>query len=149
MAFDHADLEETEDVLGIFYGGRGQVGGQLLVMNRRLLFGPIDIGLARVVALDGVQAAGVRGLGMVKGLLDAYEPLKQKQIWLRHVKAVEAKGKASLFSLPKIRITTVTDEVVEYGIAKSTTTPNIHPGNNAKRDEAISVIRDAMSRVSR
>ena len=39
-------LDEMEDVLGVFYGGRGQVGQQFVVTNRRLLMGPLDTGIA-------------------------------------------------------------------------------------------------------
>ncbi|MBA3779981.1 MAG: hypothetical protein H0X16_11925 [Chloroflexi bacterium] len=108
MSFDQPALDEMEDVLGVFYGGRGQVGGQLLITNRRLMFGPVDVGLARVLSLEPLAAVGAPGIGIVKAALDAYEPLKQKQIWLRHIKTVEPKGNASLFSPPKIRLTMVT-----------------------------------------
>ncbi len=35
-----------EDVLRVFYGGRGGVGQQYVVTNRRLLTGPLDTGMA-------------------------------------------------------------------------------------------------------
>jgi hypothetical protein len=141
--FDQAALEETEDVLGVFYGGRGQVGGQLVVTSRRLLIGPIDTAMPRAIVFDGANAIGVPGAGFAKAVLEAYEPLKQKQIFLRHVTAVEARGNGGLFSAPGLRITTATGEVIDYGIVRSTTTPNIHPGNRSVRDQAVAIIQKA------
>jgi hypothetical protein len=44
-------LDEMEDVVGVFYGGRGQVGQQFVVTNRRLLIGPLDVGMDQVLKL--------------------------------------------------------------------------------------------------
>ncbi len=145
FAFDQTELEETEDVLGLFYGGRGQVGGQLLVTNRRLLFGPINTAMAQAIVVGGADLAGVPGAGIIKDLLAAYEPLKKKQVFLRHVDNVEPHGDGGLFSPPGLRITTVTAETIDYGIVRSTTTPSVHPGNRAVRDQAVAVIRSAVT----
>lgn len=142
--FDQPDLEETEDVLGVFYGGRGQVGGQLVVTNRRLLFGPIETAMARAIVFDGGDAIGVPGAGLAKALLDAYEPLKQKQIFLRHITSVDSGGGGGLFSAPSLKIKTATDEVIEYGIVRSTLTPNIDPANREIRDQAVALITAAV-----
>ncbi|MBA2633778.1 MAG: hypothetical protein H0U86_12410, partial [Chloroflexi bacterium] len=123
--------------------GRGQVGGQLVVTNRRLLFGPIDTAMSQAIVFGGADAIGVPGAGLVKGVLEAYEPLKRKQVFLRHVTSVEARGNGGLFSAPGLRITTATGETIDYGIVRSTTTPNIHPGNRAVRDQAVAVINAA------
>ena len=42
--FSEPALIETEDVLGVFYGGPRAWGGKLIVTNHRLIFAPIDLG---------------------------------------------------------------------------------------------------------
>jgi len=144
MTFDQPALDEAEDVLQVFYGGRGQVGGQLVVTNRRILFGPVDTALVRSIGFEALSALGAPGIDIVKAALDAYEPLKQKQIWLRHIRSVDALGTASLFSPPKIVIVTATNERIEYGIVATTTTPNGDTRNNGVRDLAVQVLRTAV-----
>jgi hypothetical protein len=147
MSFDLPDLDETEDVLGVFYGGRGQVGGQLVVTNRRLLFGPVRTDFVRAIGLGGAGAAGVPGTGFVKSLLDAYEPLKQKQIFLRHVVAITPGRNAGWTGPPTFRLTLDTESILEYGIVASTLTPNPSPANNVARDRAIDVISRAVAQA--
>ncbi len=141
--FDQVALEETEDVRGVFYGGRGQVGGQLIVTTRRLLFGPIATGIPR--ALFGL--IDVDGLDTVGKLLDAYEPLKARQVFLRHVTEVERGRDAGWTGAPSIRIRLATEELIEYGIVASTTTANMMGVNNEVRDRAVAVIRDAVDKA--
>lgn len=74
--FDTNPIDESEDVLGVFYGSRGQVGQQIVITNRRLLLGPIDTGIA--LAIDAyVLNKGVPQAGdLVKAILAHYAPLK-------------------------------------------------------------------------
>jgi hypothetical protein len=143
--FDQTPLDETETVKGVFYGGRGQVGGQLIVTNRRLLFGPIDVAFPRAIVEGTGDLAGITGMGLVKGLLDAYEPLKKREIWLRHVLRVDSAGLSSLFSPPKIRLTLATEEVLEWGVVKSTSTASISKDNEVARDRCVATIRAAIA----
>jgi hypothetical protein len=145
MAFDLPELDETEVVRGVFYGGRGQVGGQLVVTNRRLLFGPISTELVRAMGTGGAEAAGLPGASIIKAMLDAYEPLKQKQIFLRHITGVAAGRDAGWTGAPTIRISLDTESTLEYGIVMSTRSPNPLPGNNIARDHALVVIRAAVA----
>lgn len=147
MTFDLPDLEEAEDVLGVFYGGRGQVGGQLVVTSRRLLFGPIATELIRAVGSAVGDAASVPGTGVFKALLDSYEPLKAKQIFLRHVVSVDPGRNAGWTGPPTLKISLDTEGALEYGIVASTLSPNPMPANNVARDRAIAVIRAAVAKV--
>ena len=143
--FDQSPLEESEVVKGVFYGGRGQVGGQLIVTNRRLLLGPINVALARAFVEGAGDLAGVGWVAHVKGLLDAYEPLKKREIWLRHVVSVEPKGSSSLLAPPKVRLLLATEEVLEWGVVKSTSTPNFSKENEVARDRCVATIRSAIA----
>jgi hypothetical protein len=141
--FDQAPLEETEDVRGVFYGGRGQVGGQLIVTNRRLLFGPIATALPKAIFGE----VDVPVLSSLTKILDAYEPLKSRQVFLRHVVSVEKGRNAGFTGAPTIRIRLATEEVIEYGIVAGTLTPNPMPVNNEVRDRALVLIADAVAKA--
>jgi hypothetical protein len=141
--FDQVPLEETEDVRGVFYGGRGQVGGQLIVTNRRLLFGPIATALPKAIFGE----VDVPVLSSVTKILDAYEPLKSRDVFLRHVVSVVKGRDAGFTGAPTIRIHLATEEVIEYGIVASTLTPNPMPSNNEARDRALAVIIDAVAKA--
>ncbi len=138
-------VDELEDVRGVFYGGRGQVGAQFVVTNRRLLLGPLDTRVA--VAIDKYILNTISsGVGTVIGeVLASYGPMSARTIWLRHVRDVQPTNNASLFKAPGLRITTDTDESISLGIVQTTTTPNLSSANNAVRDQAVQVIRTAVA----
>lgn len=137
-------LDEMEDVLGVFYGGRGQVGQQIIVTNRRLLMGPIDVGL--VLKIETYLLNKVGGPGdLVKDILNSYAPMQPETLWLRHVVDVQATNNASLFKAPGLRITTDTEQRIDMSIVATSTTPNLSGKNNAVRDRAVEVIRAAIA----
>jgi hypothetical protein len=137
-------LDEMEDVLGVFYGGRGQVGQQIIVTNRRLLIGPIDTGIA--LKIDTYILNKIGGPGdLVKDVLNSYAPMQPTTIWLRHVVSVQATNNASLFKAPGLRITTDTAEQIEIRVVATQTTPNLSSKNNPVRDRAVEIIRTAVN----
>jgi hypothetical protein len=137
-------LDEMEDVLGLFYGGRGQVGQQYVVTNRRLLMGPIDTGIALDIDSYILNAAAPGGGDLLKNVLTHYAPMNPKTLWLRHVIDVQPTNNASLFKAPGIRITTDTDQVFNISIVASAKTMSVLPKNNGVRDRAVQVIREAV-----
>lgn len=142
--YDTEPLDEQEDVLGVFYGGRGQVGQQLVVTNRRLLLGPIDTGIAQQIdayVLDKTVGGG----GLLKSVLSEYAPMNPKTIWLRHVSAVTATNGASLFKAPGVRIDTDTEQSIEMGIVKTTMTRSGSKENNAVRDRFVQLLTEAVA----
>jgi hypothetical protein len=145
--YDTEPLDEMEDVLGVFYGGRGQVGQQIVVTNRRLLMGPLDTGIA--LDIDAYvlnQALAGAGAGdLLKNVLGHYAPMNPKTLWLRHVVGVRATHNASLFKAPGLRITTDTDQVFNLGIVATPTTMSRNPKNNGVRDVAVRVITAAVA----
>jgi hypothetical protein len=137
-------LDEMEDVLGVFYGGRGQVGQQYVVTNRRLLMGPINTKIALDIDSYILDQAVSGGGSLVKSVLTDYAPMNPMTLWLRHVVDVQPTNNASLFKPPGLRITTDTDQVFNLGIVASARTMNISSKNNGLRDKAVQVIRDAV-----
>lgn len=146
FTYEQAELEETEDVLGVFYGKRGEVGGQLIVTNRRLLLGPLDVNLAQTITLGGLGQVGVPGTDLLTSLLDAYAPLAKKQVWLRHITAVEPRH-GGLLPQPGLRITTATGETIDFKVAKAPTSFIWSRENTVARDEAIILIRAAIKKA--
>jgi hypothetical protein len=144
--FDYSTgpVDEFEDVLGVFYGGRGQVGQQYVVTNRRLLIGPIDTGIAQQIDayILNQAAAGVGDL--LKNILSKYAPMSPQTIWLRHIVDVQATNNAGLLRPPGLRLRTDTDQVFDLGVVKSTTTWNPSPKNNTARDAMVEVLRTAI-----
>lgn len=145
--YETEPLDGMEDVLGVFYGGRGQWGQQFVVTNRRLLMGPIDTGIALAIdayildqALPGAGAGG-----LIKDVLSQYAPKSPKTLWLRHVVGVEPTNNAGLLKAPGIRISTDTEQTFDIGIVATTTTPNVSKKNNEVRDRAVEVIRAAVA----
>lgn len=145
--YETEPLDEMEDVLGVFYGGRGQWGQQLVVSNRRLLMGPLDAGIALEIDAYVLDQAlpGAGAGGLLKNVLSQYAPKNPKTLWLRHVVDVQPTNNAGLFKAPGLRITTDTEEVFNIGIVATTTTPNLSKKNNGFRDRAIEVIRAAVA----
>jgi hypothetical protein len=146
MRFDYTTepVDEQEDVLGVFYGGRGQVGQQYVVTNRRLLIGPIDTGIAQEINAYVINQAVPGGGDLVKNILSRYAPMSPKMLWLRHIVDVQATNNARLLKPPGIRLATDTDQVFDLGIVESTTTWNPSPKNNVARDRMVEVLRTAV-----
>jgi hypothetical protein len=142
--FKTEPLDEMEDVLGVFYGGRGQVGQQYVVTNRRLLMGPLDAGIALEIDAYLVDAAAPGGGSLVKNVLNQYAPMNPKTLWLRHVVDVRPTNNAGWFKAPGLQITTDTEQEFNLGIVATTTTMSRNPKNNAVRDRAVQVIRGAV-----
>ncbi len=140
-------LDEDENVLGIFFGGHKQWGGKLIVTNKRLIFSALDLGAIPDALVYVGGKAGIPGVDIGKTILDRVQASVGKDIWLRHITAVEADGNGSLFAAPAIRISTATGEVLKIGIVKATTAFNPDPENRVHRDNAIALIRSAIEKV--
>jgi hypothetical protein len=139
-------LDEMEDVRGVFYGGRGQVGQQYVVTSRRLLMGPLDTGMALEIdayILNQV-VPGVGAGDLIKNVLSRYASMKPTTLWLRHVVDVRSTSNASLFKAPGIQITTDSEQVFKLGIVATPATMSRNPNNNGVRDRAVEVIRVAV-----
>ncbi len=141
--YDTEPVDEMEDVMGVFYGGRGQVGQQIVVTNRRLLLGPIDTKIAMSIDTYVLGKAGGPG-DLVKDVLSSYAPMKRTNIWLRHVVGVQSTNNASLFKAPGLTIMTDTEQRINIGIVATPMTANPSKKNNAVRDRAVAVIQSAM-----
>jgi hypothetical protein len=137
-------VDEMEDVLAVFYGGRGQVGQQYVVTNRRLLMGPLNIGVALEIDAYVLNQAVPGGGDLIKNVLKEYGPMSAKTLWLRHVVDVQPTNNAGWFKAPGLRITTDTEQVFDLGIVKGPKTMSRNPENNDIRDRAIVVIRQAV-----
>ncbi len=143
--FVEPTLDQAEQVRGVFYGGRNQWGGKLIITNKRLPFAELDLGaMPDVLEFVGGQA-GVPGVDLGMKVLERIRASVKKDIWLQHVVSVEPEGMAGWFSPPKIRVTTATGEILTIGIVKTTTTPNKNPENNVIRDRAVALLRQTMS----
>jgi hypothetical protein len=142
--FKEPNLDRTERVLGVFYGGRNQWGGKLIITDQRMIFSELDLGaLPDVLAYVGTQAGLPGDLGLK--VLESVRAGVGKEVWLTHITDVAPDGMASLFSPPGIRVTTATAETIRIGIVASTTTPNISRANNAARDAAVTILRLAVA----
>jgi hypothetical protein len=137
-------LDEMEDVVGVFYGGRGQVGQQFVVTNRRLLIGPLDVGMALEIDAYIVNKAAAGTGDLLKNVLSHYAPMSPKNWWLRHVVDVQPTNNASWLKAPGLEIRTDTDQVLKLGIVATRATMSRDPKNNAVRDRAVEVIRSAV-----
>jgi hypothetical protein len=146
--FSEPALIETEDVLGIFYGGPRAWGGKLIVTNRRLIFAPIDLRVVELITKYVADKAGVPGADLADQIIDQVKLSVRKELWLRHITSIEPNGDGGWFSAPGIRMVTATGEVVEFGIVISTLTRNNDPGNPVVRDQAIALIRAATAAAS-
>jgi hypothetical protein len=142
--YQNEPVDEMEDVLGVFYGGRGQVGQQLVVTNRRLLMGPLDVRMALDIDAYVLDHAAAGVGGFVKDVLSHYGPMNPTTLWLRHVVDVQPTNNASLFKPPGLRITTDTDQIFNVGIVASPKTMNLSKKNNGVRDRAVVLIRLAV-----
>jgi hypothetical protein len=136
--FKTAPLDEMEDVVAVFYGGRGGVGSQYVVTNRRLLIGPIDTGIAEKIFTHAP------GGDVISEVLSAYGPMSSTTLWLRHIVNVRPTNNASLFKPPGLEITTDTNQSFKLGIVDTPTTMNVRKINNATRDRAVQVIKEAV-----
>lgn len=137
-------VDEFEDVMGVFYGGRGQVGQQYVVTNRRLLMGPLDTGIAQEIDAYILNKAVPGGGDLIKNVLSKYAPMSPKMLWLRHIVDVQPTNNARLFKPPGLRLKTDTDQVFDLGVVASSTTWNPSPKNNTARDSMVEVLRKAL-----
>jgi hypothetical protein len=144
VSYDTDAVDESEDVLGLFYGGVGQVGQQLVVTNRRLLLGPIDTGVAEAIDAYVLDKMVPGGGDLLKSVLTHYAPLNPQILWLRHVIDVRTTNDASMFKAPGIQIKTDTDQVLNIGIVRTVRTRSGDKANNAVRDQAAQVIAAAV-----
>lgn len=144
--FDYATgpVDEFEDVVGVFYGGRGQVGQQYVVTNRRLLMGPIDTGIAQEIDAYVLNQAVPGGGDLVKDVLSKYAPMSPMTLWLRHIVDVQPTNNARVWKPPGLRLRTDTDQVFDLGVVATSTTWNPSPKNNTARDQMVEVLRMAI-----
>jgi hypothetical protein len=148
FGYETEPLDEMEDVKGVFYGGRGQVGQQIVVTNRRLLLGPLNTKIAQHIDAYVLDAAAPGVGGLIKEVLADYGPMSAKTIWLRHVATVRSTGTPSglarWFKPPGIEVVTDTAETLRLGIVVSPTTMNRDPRNVTARDQALAVLEAAV-----
>jgi hypothetical protein len=136
-------LLDEEQIVAEAFGAVGRkTGGKLIVTNFRLLFQPWDLGLANELIKWGCKAFQVPHasvityvVGKAKAIVDATAQ------GVGDIVAVESAGSASLFNLPKIRVTKGDGTVAEFGVVASPTTPNASTSNNSARDNLAAVIR--------
>jgi hypothetical protein len=144
FTYETDPLDEMEDVLGVFHGGRGQVGQQYVITNRRLLMGPLDTRIAEEIDAYVLNKAIPGGGDLVKAILTAYGPMNPTTLWLRHVVDVQPTNNARWWKPPGLRITTDTEQTFNLGVVADPKTRNGNPKNNAVRDRAVEVIRAAV-----
>jgi hypothetical protein len=137
-------VDEHENVLGVFYGNRGQWGAQFVVTNRRLLLGPLDVGVAEDILHHLLGKTGVPDLDFAKSLLEKYGPRNPKTIWLRHVTDARPSRNAGVLGAAGISIRTDTDEAIDLKIVHKPTAPNWTSENNAARDRFVLTLREAV-----
>jgi hypothetical protein len=148
FSYQTEPLDENEAVLGVFYGNRGQVGSQLVVTNRRLLIGPIDTALVTAI-LSGLGKAVGAGdpVELLNNVLKSYGPMSSLTLWATHVADVQATNGASLFKAPGMRISTDTNQQIDFAVVTSPTSMSINPRNVAARVLAVQTIRTAMQQA--
>ena len=145
FSYETDPLDESEDVVAVFYGGRGQVGQQYVITNRRLLMGPLDVGMALEINAYVLDKT-FKGSGtLLKSVLSRYAPFRPTTLWLRHVTSVQPHKNAGLFHPPSLRLTTATGQAFTLGIVATPTTMNLKPENNRVRDRAVQVLREAVA----
>ena len=145
FTYDTEPVDEMEDVLGVFYGGRGQVGQQYVITNRRLLMGPLDTGLAMEIDAYALNHVTAGGGDLVKNVLSKYAPMNPTTtLWLRHIVDVRPTNDAGWLKPPGLRLTTDTEQVFDLGIVDSPKTMNRSPKNNETRDRAVAVLKQAV-----
>jgi hypothetical protein len=147
MAYETDPLDEMEDVVGVFYGSRGQVGSQYVVTNRRLLIGPLNVKIAADIDAYVLDAAVPGGGSLLKSVLTHYAPMNPKTVWLRHVVDVRPTNDA------RLEISTDTEEAINLSFVS--TPPGKgglfnmgsftwDPRNRQARDRAVRVIANAV-----
>jgi hypothetical protein len=144
FTFHPEPVDEQEDVLGVFYGGRGQVGQKYVVTNRRMLMGPLDTGIALDIDAYALGHAIPGGGDLLKNVLSHYAPMNPATIWLRHVQSVNATNNAGWFKSAGLRIVTDTDDIYNITIVATPTTMNKSSKNNDVRDRAVALISEAV-----
>jgi hypothetical protein len=147
FAFITEPIDDDEQVLGFFYGGRGQVGQKLVVTNRRLMMGPLDTKIALEIDTYLLGKAGLGGMDLLKNVLTGYAPMNAKSVALTHVTGVEATNKGSLSKAPGLRVTTDSGDVFDLGVVATPTTWNPSPRNPVARDKAVALIKEAVANL--
>jgi hypothetical protein len=142
--FNEPNLDEAEDILGIFYGGDPAWGGKVLVTSRRLLFAPIDLGLLETIARYIADKASIPGADLAGTIIDQVKAYVAREIWLRHIVSVEPNGNGGWFKAPGVRIRTASGETLEFGIVKTSISSNKDPENLVARDRLITLLRAAV-----
>ena len=137
-------VDESEDVVGVFYGNRGQVGSQFVVTNRRLLIGPLDTSIEREILEWLGGKTGVPGIDVVKSVLSKYGPMSPKVIWLRHVTSVTPEGNGGWLKAPIVRVTTDDMQSIELRVVWKPTAMNKDAKNKPARDAFLAILRSAV-----
>lgn len=148
MDEERAPLDEHEELLGAFTVGRGQVGQQFVVTNRRLVMAPLaqlkDVA-ADVATWVATVVAGTRsGSGPVGEVLQSYAPFEPRTVWLRQVLEVRAGNNGGILKAPQLVL--VTDSGVEsLGVVRGRWSPGPASGNVDARDELVQVLVRAVA----
>ena len=126
--------------------GKSIWGGQLVLTNQRLLFGPLDMRGARKLINDGVEflpdGLGVLGKVVSKALdyTTAYQDGLAGAVPTTAIASVGPGQNRGLFHPPSLLLTMDNGTRVEIGILESKFTPNIALSNRVARDEMVQLI---------
>jgi hypothetical protein len=101
--FHEPALDEREDVIGVFFGGPREWGGKIIITNRRCFFAPIDVGLVDTILTYVGGQAGIPSADLAGTIIDRVRTAAKKEVWLRHVEAVEPRGNGASSQLPRSR----------------------------------------------
>jgi hypothetical protein len=115
-----------------------------VVTNRRLLLGPLDVGLAEEILEHVLGKAGVSDLDFAESILSKYGPRNPRTVWLRHVTDVQPVG-ASWRGGPGLMIRTDTDEEITLRIVHKPRAFTFGSKNGEARDTFIQVLREAVA----
>jgi hypothetical protein len=144
FSYTNEPVDENEEVLGVFYGNRGDMGSQFVVTNRRLLIGPLNTSIAQEILGWLGGKAGVPGIDVAKSVLGKYGPMSPKQIWLRHVTAVAPGGNGGWFKPPTLQITTDDKQSIELRVVWKPTAMSKDSKNRAARDGFVAILETAV-----
>lgn len=138
--------DETEQILGVFYGARRQVGQQYIITNRRLLMGPLDTRMFLEITSHTGNKAAVGTSDFLMNVLNRYASMSPQTLWLHHVVDVRSTNNAiwGIFKAPGLKVTTDTGQVFKLSIAATLDAMNRDPKNYAVRDQALEAIKSAV-----
>ena len=121
-------LREGEEVLHqqtASANGRSIWGGTLVLTNQRLMFRPLDVGVATAVMSGGGVHLGPKSIAVPTSFIEGVEPGSDP----------------GLFHPPSLVLTLRDGTRVVIGICASRFTPNISRRNRTARDHVVELIK--------